>query len=107
MTNLQTGQRIRKLREIHNYTRERFAEKIDISVKFLYEIETGKKGFSAETLYRISKALSVSSDYILHGEEIKHRNAESIVCALEMLEPKQVEKMIEILHILLDICEKL
>lgn len=62
MSSIQAGQRIRELREIQNYTRESLAEKVDISVKFLYEIETGKKGFSAETLCRISKALSVSCD---------------------------------------------
>lgn len=45
MTSLQRGQSIRELREIHNYTRERFAEKVDISAKFLYEIETGKRVF--------------------------------------------------------------
>lgn len=40
------GERIRELREIQNYTREALAEKVDISAKFLYEIEVGKKGNS-------------------------------------------------------------
>lgn len=60
MSDARIGERIRELREIHNYTREAFAEKVDISAKFLYEIETGKKGFSADTLGKISIALSVS-----------------------------------------------
>lgn len=34
---------------------EEFAELVDISPKFLYEVETGLKGFSADTLYRIAK----------------------------------------------------
>lgn len=107
MTSLQRGQRIRELWEIHNYTRERFAEKVDISAKFLYEIETGKKGFSVEILYRISKALSVSCDYIVQGEEMEHGDVEKIVCELAMLEPKQVRKIQEILNILLEMCEKI
>lgn len=49
MSDIRVGERIRELREVQNYTREAFAEKIDISAKFLYEIETGKKGFSADT----------------------------------------------------------
>ena len=106
MTNLQRGQRIRELRETHNYTREGFAEKIDISVKFLYEIETGKKSFSVEILYRISKALSVSCDYIMRGKEMEHSDVEKMACALETLEPKQVRKIEEILKILLEMCEK-
>lgn len=43
MSDIRVGERIRELREVQNYTREAFAEKIDISAKFLYEIETGKK----------------------------------------------------------------
>lgn len=100
MLSIQVGARIRELREIQNYTREVLAEKVDISAKFLYEIEAGKKGFSADTLCRISKALSVSCDYIMLGEEKEHRGKEKIICALEMLEPKQVSKIQDILRIL-------
>lgn len=88
MSRIQVGERIRELREIKNYTREGLAEKVDISAKFLYEIEAGKKGFSADTLCRISKALSVSCDYIMLGEETEHRSTEKIVCVLEMMGPK-------------------
>lgn len=65
------GIRIRNLREEGKFTREKFSEIVDISPKFLYEIETGQKGFSADTLYRISKGLSVSCEYILSGKECK------------------------------------
>ena len=78
MSQMKRGERIRELREIQNYTREAFAEKIDISPKFLYEIETGKKGFSADVLGRISKALSISCDYIMFGEDVKHYGNEKI-----------------------------
>ena len=44
------GNRIRYLREKQHYTREQLAEMADISPKFLYEIESGQKGFSADTL---------------------------------------------------------
>lgn len=105
MSNVQIGARIRELREIQHYTREGLAEKVDISAKFLYEIEAGKKGFSAETLCRISKALSVSCDYIMLGEEKEHRGSEKIICVLEMLEPKQVSRMKDLIRILCDMCE--
>jgi len=64
------------LREINHWTREEFSEMADISPKFLYEIEIGKKGFSAETLYNIAKALSVNCEYILVGSEIGKYNSE-------------------------------
>lgn len=49
-------------------SRETLAEMADISPKFLYEIETGQKGFSAGTLYKLGIALASSSDYILCGD---------------------------------------
>lgn len=107
MSNKQVGDRIRELRELQNYTREALAEKVDISAKFLYEIEVGKKGFSAEILCRISKALSVSSDYIMFGEDNSHRGNEKIICVLEMLEPKQVSKMQDIVKILYEMSQVL
>lgn len=99
------GERIRELREMIDYTREEFAEKVGISEKFLYEIEVGRKGFSADTLCRISQALSVSCDYIMLGEDKEHRNMEKIVCVLESAEPKQLGKMQDILKILYDMCK--
>lgn len=39
----ETGARIRALREAAGYSREQLSEMADISVKFLYEIESGKK----------------------------------------------------------------
>ena len=62
------GFRIWQLRYEHQYTREKLAEMANISVKFLYEIETGKKGFSARTLSCLAKSLGVKCDYILNGE---------------------------------------
>lgn len=105
MSDMHIGERIRKLRESRNYTREALAEKADISAKFLYEIETGKKGFSAETLYKISRALCVSCDFIMRGEKGERSENQEIIYVLEMLEPKQVRKIRDILSILSQICD--
>lgn len=90
------GQRIRCLREANCYTRDAFAEKVDISTKFLYEIEMGKKGFTAEVLYKISKAISVSSDYLLTGNE-NHKVPEKVIDILEGFSPEQMERVRDIL----------
>lgn len=105
MSDIHIGERIRELREKQNYTREALAEKVDISAKFLYEIEVGKKGFSADTLKRMSIALSVSCDYIMFGEENKHCGSEQIICALESMKPEQVYYIQNILKILYEMCE--
>lgn len=104
MSNIRAGERIRELREVQKYTREVFAEKVDISPKFLYEIETGRKGFSADVLCRISKALSVSCDYIMLGEDPEHRGSERILCVLETLNPTQISRMYDLLQILEEMC---
>ena len=105
MSNIHIGERIRELREIQNYTREAFAEKVEISPKFLYEIETGRKGFSADTLSRISQVLSVSCDYIMFGEDAEHRGNKKIICVLEALKPAQVSRIQDILQILYEMCD--
>ncbi len=105
MSNKEIGARIRELREIQNYTREYLAEKVNISSKFLYEIETGKKGFSALTLCRISQALCVSCDYIMFGDETNIHGKEKLICVLEKLEPKQTGRIQNILKILCEMCD--
>lgn len=99
------GARIRELREERNYSRETLAEEIELSSKFLYEIESGRKGFSAETLCRLAKALSVSCDYIMFGEEREEYNVEKMVCVLKRFEPEQLSKMQDIIEALYEICK--
>ncbi|HKM34007.1 MAG TPA: helix-turn-helix transcriptional regulator [Lachnospiraceae bacterium] len=107
MSYLQIGIRIRELREVQHYSREGLAEKVKISSKFLYEIEVGRKGFSADTLSRLARSLSVSCDYIMYGEEQEKYHAEKIVSVLEMLDSKQTSRMHEIVEVLYEICNTL
>lgn len=61
--------RIRKAREDAGYTRERFAEKLDVSVSYLAELERGRTGVSVKTLIAICTLLGLSADYVLFGSE--------------------------------------
>lgn len=65
----EAGQRIQNLRKQWKLTREELAEFVGLSMKHIYEIETGRKGFSASTLYRIAIALGVGCDDIMMGKE--------------------------------------
>lgn len=65
--------RIRKAREDLGYTREKFAELLDVSVSYLAELERGRTGISVKMLVKVCKVLGLSADYILFGEE---RNAD-------------------------------
>jgi transcriptional regulator with XRE-family HTH domain len=53
------------MRKQHNITREKLAEKINVSPRFLAEVESGKVGVSLSTLKSLCYALNISSDYLL------------------------------------------
>ncbi|MBO5494796.1 MAG: helix-turn-helix transcriptional regulator [Eubacterium sp.] len=62
------GRRIAKQRKRKGYTQEQLAEIADVSPQLISTAETGTRTISSEKLFRISKALNVSADYLLSGE---------------------------------------
>ncbi len=89
------GARVRQLREERGYSREELSESADISVKFLYEIEKDKKGFSAHTLMKLAEALEVSTDYIMtgHGGKTHANESEENVRSNTMREVESLLKL--------------
>lgn len=85
----QAGERIRKIRKIRGYSRDRLAERTGISSKFLYEIEQGKKRFSAEALCLIAEVLEVSCDYIMLGKLASEYDMTGIEEAISLLDSAQ------------------
>lgn len=65
----EAGQRIKYLRKQWRLTREELADFVGLSMKHIYEIENGRTGFSAVSLYRIAIALGVGCDEIMMGKE--------------------------------------
>ena len=63
--NVLVGERIRKLREQFNMSREKFSEIIDISEVFLGQIERGERSLSLKTLSKIV-AYTGSSLSLIH-----------------------------------------
>ena len=103
MSKEEMGKRIEGKREERGITRERLSEISGISTKFLYEIERGRKGFSAETLLKITSALSCSSDYILRGEEIDSNISK--ISHPDVFNRKQIKKLEEIVRLIYEIGE--
>lgn len=98
---LEAGARIQELRMTKGYTRDFLAQKTNLSTKFLYEIETGKKGFTAEVLYRISNALDVKCDYILlgkSGEEPCNLYINKILNKYDEYQRKNVLRILELIN---------
>lgn len=83
-----TGKRIRRCRERLGYTREQFAEHVAISPQFLAEIENGKKGMSAETLYKICTRFNLSANYILLGHASSEYLSDPIQTTLKVFPEK-------------------
>lgn len=97
------GQRIREIREKHNFTRDYVASKAGISTKFLYELENGNKGFSANTLFQLCKTLEVSSEYILNGPGA-HVSTKEIDDVVNLFSEEEIRELLDILkqlHILM------
>lgn len=67
------GERIKLVRKAKNMTREKLAELIDVSPRFLAEVEAGKVGVSLQKLKNISTILTISTDYLigLVNDELK------------------------------------
>lgn len=103
MADKSVGERIKYLRESNGFTRDAFAEMTSISTKFLYEIEAGRKGFSAEILLKISRVLSVSCDYLLTGYQVGSNNAEKVAIILEGIDPGQMGRVSDILRLIQEI----
>lgn len=102
--NKEVGGRIRMIREYSNLTREVLAEKADISVQFLADIENGRKSMTVNTLKKLSESLMVSCDYLVFGNppsaSDQKWNAESpLRHMLETLTPRQRENAEELLKI--------
>lgn len=65
--NAAIGGRIRAYRESLGMNREAFSEQIGLSPQFLAEAESGKKGLSAESIYKICSNTEMSADYLVLG----------------------------------------
>ena len=65
MNKLALGDRIKEVRKTQNLTQEQLAERLDISVEFVGQIERGLKLLSMQVFIRLIETLNVSADYLL------------------------------------------
>ncbi|MCL2722441.1 MAG: helix-turn-helix transcriptional regulator [Treponema sp.] len=70
---------IKRFRGYRNLSQAEFAEKIDISIPFLSDIENGKKWVSPITLVKIADALNIEVYELLKPENIIPDNAVNIL----------------------------
>ena len=61
------GMRVSARRKEMHLTQEQIAEKMDVSVQMVSNLELGRKAIRPENLVKICAILGVSADYILTG----------------------------------------
>ncbi len=97
------GRRIRMRREVLGMSREELAKRLDVTAKFVADLEYGDKGPSVRNLYRLKQILGVSVDYLFDGntaskneEEPRKMLSENIMEALSVCSVKQLRVMDQI-----------
>jgi len=73
------SQNIRKYRGYRKLSQADFAEKVDISIPFLSDIENGKKWVSPTTLIKIADALDIEAYELLKPETSIPDNTVNII----------------------------
>ena len=53
------------MRKAKKITREQLAERLDVSTRFLADVESGKAGVSLNTLKKLCSVLGTTADYLL------------------------------------------
>ena len=93
------GGNIARERHNQNMTQEQLAELSDLTINYLSKIERSfTKKISANTLSKISKALGVTMDSLMDGDDIKSTekfgpNLRQLTKFLNDLEPEQGEQL--------------
>ena len=62
------GKRISARRQALHLTQEQVAERMDVSIQMISNLEQGKKAIRPENLLKLSRVLEISADYILSGQ---------------------------------------
>ncbi len=103
------GRRIRQRRELLGMSREDLARRLDVTSKFIADLEYGDKGTSVKNLYRLKQILGVSIDYLMDGEptgeneeEPRKMLSENIMGSLSVCSVKQLRVMEQIARLYIE-----
>lgn len=67
------GSRVQNNRKMLGLTREKLSEMVDRTENYLISLEKGDKSCSLHTVHQLSKALKVSTDDLLYGENVEEK----------------------------------
>ncbi len=93
------GERVNLRRKVLGYTQEQLAEKINVSVQMISNLELGKKAIRPENIIKICDTLEISTDYLLTGSD-SNRKISVIMHKLNSLSPESlnlIEQLVDLL----------
>lgn len=91
------GRRIATRRNQLGLTQEQAAEKAGLTQQFFASVETGAKNMRAESIIKVSRALNVSTDFLLTGQ-VSDIDCDNITAMLKPLTDQQFLKMEDIIR---------
>ena len=90
------GNNLHPYRKLRSLSQEQLAEKLDISVKHLSTLETGKVFASAELIEKISKELNVSISALFYTPDEKSFDESDLSKIEKILEEESLKSLISI-----------
>ena len=92
------GERLRNRRNVLGFTQEFVSDKAGITLRFYQMLERGEKSGSLDTLISLSRALTISTDYLLFGD-LSYNLESPLVEILNGLPQPQREDALKILQL--------
>lgn len=91
------GERICLKRKELGFTQEQIADKMDVSVQMISNLERGNKAIRIDNLIKISEILEVSTDYILKGKNTSEEflSLSNGISALSAEDFKMINMLVE------------
>lgn len=95
------GKRLSQRRKQLDLTQEQLAEKMDVSIQMISNMELGKKAIRPENLLKVCKILDISSDYVLTGEK-GEKETTDIFVKINRLSDKELEIIETLINYFID-----
>lgn len=92
---LAIGKRIQRHRKQQGLTQELLAEKMNVSIQMISNLERGNKAIRIDNFINLSQILDISTDYILTGKETTE-DVSALAARIAKL-PETSRNMIEML----------
>ena len=98
---IEMGLRIQELRKQMNMTQEALAERAGMTGQTISTAELGKKALRPENIVKLSRALGVSTDYLLTGCR-NARDYSIIDDKLRAASPQKYDRIMRMIDIMLE-----